>query len=155
MTADELLRLIDRLNPDNIPGRLTLITRMGAGKIEAGLPPLLRAITREGRSVVWCCDPMHGNTVTSPSGRKTRHFDTVLAEVRGFFAAHRAEGTHAGGVHVEMTGKDVTECTGGAQAIGDDDLAARYHTQCDPRLNGAQALELAFLVADELKAAKA
>jgi 3-deoxy-7-phosphoheptulonate synthase len=154
MTPDALLRLIDILDPANEPGRLVLIARMGAGKVAEVLPPLLRATKREGRAVVWCCDPMHGNTETAPSGRKTRDFDRILAELRGFFAAHRAEGTHAGGVHVEMTGKDVTECTGGAQAIGADDLAARYHTQCDPRLNGAQALELAFLMAEELKAAR-
>ena len=154
MTADELLVLIDTLNPRNTPGRLTLITRMGASKIAETLPPLLRAIQREGRHVVWCCDPMHANTITTSSGRKTRQFDTVLAELRAFFVAHRNEGTHPGGVHIEMTGKDVTECTGGAQDITATDLDARYHTQCDPRLNGAQALELAFLVADELKAAR-
>ena len=152
MTADELLTLVDRLNPANTPGRLTLITRMGADRIGDTLPPLLRAIQREGRNVVWCCDPMHGNTITTNSGRKTRHFDTIIAEIRGFFTAHATEGTHAGGIHIEMTGKDVTECTGGAQAIGD--LEARYHTQCDPRLNGTQALELAFLVADALKEAR-
>ncbi len=154
MTADELIRLIDRLNPANEPGRLTLIVRMGADRIEAGLPPLLRRVRREGRTVVWSSDPMHGNTVTAADGRKTRPFDRILAELARFFAIHRAEGTHAGGVHLEMTGKDVTECTGGAQAIAESDLARRYHTQCDPRLNGSQALELAFLIADELKAAR-
>jgi 3-deoxy-7-phosphoheptulonate synthase len=152
MTADELLRLIDILNPANEPGRLTLIVRMGAAKVGALLPPLLRAAKREGRAVVWSCDPMHGNTVKTRGGYKTRSFDRVLAEVRSFFAVHRAEGTHAGGIHVEMTGKDVTECVGGAQAISEDGLAARYHTQCDPRLNGSQALELAFFLAEELKA---
>ncbi len=152
--ADELLRLIDILNPKNEPGRLTLIARMGAEKLDEHLPKLLRAVKAEGRSVVWISDPMHGNTVKSPSGYKTRDFAAILAELRAFFAIHRAEGTHAGGVHVEMTGKDVTECTGGTQAITDDDLAARYHTQCDPRLNGAQAIELAFLVAEELKASR-
>jgi 3-deoxy-7-phosphoheptulonate synthase len=155
LEPDELLRLIDRLNPANEAGRLTLIARMGAGKVGEHLPGLVRAVRREGRRVAWICDPMHGNTVKSASGYKTRDFAAILEELRGFFAIHRAEGTHAGGVHVEMTGKDVTECTGGSQAITDDDLAARYHTQCDPRLNGAQALELAFLVAEELKKARA
>jgi 3-deoxy-7-phosphoheptulonate synthase len=152
LKPDELIRLIDQLNPENEPGRLTLISRMGAEKVEGALPALLRAVKREGRAVVWSCDPMHGNTIKSTSGYKTRPFDRILAEVRGFFAAHMAEGTYAGGVHVEMTGKDVTECTGGAQAISDATLADRYHTYCDPRLNGAQALELAFLVAEQLKA---
>jgi 3-deoxy-7-phosphoheptulonate synthase len=155
VTPDELLRLVDRLDPRNEPGRLTLIVRMGADRVERGLPPLLRAIRREGRAVVWSCDPMHGNTVVSRRGYKTRPFGRVLDELRCFFAVHRAEGTHPGGVHVEMTGKDVTECTGGAQDIGEDRLAERYHTHCDPRLNGSQALELAFLVAEELKAARA
>ncbi len=152
LKPDELIRLIDQLNPENEAGRLTLISRMGAEKVEGALPALLRAVKREGRAVVWSCDPMHGNTIKSTSGYKTRPFDRILAEVRGFFAAHMAEGTYAGGVHVEMTGKDVTECTGGAQAISDAALADRYHTYCDPRLNGAQALELAFLVAEQLKA---
>ena len=154
MTPDELLALIDRLNPDNLPGRLTLITRMGAEKVEAVLPRLIRAVRAEGRRVLWCCDPMHGNTHTAAGGYKTRDFARILAELRRFFAVHRAEGTHGGGVHVEMTGKDVTECTGGAQAIGEDDLARRYDTSCDPRLNAEQALELAFLVAEELKSAR-
>ena len=151
MTPDELLRLIDILNPDNAAGRLTVICRFGAEKVEAMLPPLVRAVEAEGRRVVWACDPMHGNTVKASSGYKTRLFDRILAEVRGFFAVHRAEGTHAGGVHFEMTGQDVTECVGGAQAITEEALAARYHTHCDPRLNGSQALELAFLIADALK----
>jgi 3-deoxy-7-phosphoheptulonate synthase len=151
MTSDELLRLIDILNPDNEAGRLTLICRFGAEKVEEMLPPLVRAVEAEGRKVVWACDPMHGNTVKASSGYKTRLFDRILAEVRGFFAVHRAEGTHAGGVHFEMTGQDVTECVGGAQAITEEALAARYHTHCDPRLNGSQALELAFLIADALK----
>ncbi len=154
MTPDELRRLIDLLNPANIPGRLTLIARMGATKVESVLAPLVAATKAEGREVVWICDPMHGNTEKSPSGYKTRNFNTILDEIRGFFAVHRAHGTHAGGVHVEMTGKDVTECTGGAQDISDADLHSRYHTVCDPRLNGAQALELAFLVAEELKSAR-
>ena len=154
MKPEELLALCQALNPENIPGRLTLITRMGAEKLAANLPPLLRAAKTEGLNLVWCCDAMHGNTIKATSGYKTREFDAILAEVRAFFAAHRSEGTHAGGIHVEMTGKDVTECTGGAHAITDDDLAARYDTLCDPRLNGAQALELAFLVAEELKAAR-
>ena len=143
------------LNPANEPGRLTLISRMGADKVEAKLPPLIRAVEREGRKVVWSCDPMHGNTVKSSTGYKTRPFDRILAEVRGFFEVHRAEGTHAGGVHVEMTGQDVTECIGGAQAITDERLADRYHTHCDPRLNASQALELAFLIAEALKAERA
>jgi 3-deoxy-7-phosphoheptulonate synthase len=150
MTADELMRLIDVLSPDNEPGRLTLIVRMGADQVGFGLPPLVRAVTREGRIVVWACDPMHGNTVTSASGYKTRRFDRILDDLRAFFAVHRAEGTHAGGVHVEMTGKDVTECVGGAQVISEDQLGERYHTRCDPRLNGSQALEMAFLVAGML-----
>ncbi len=152
MTADELLRLIDVLNPENVAGRLTLIARMGADKVEAQLPPLLRAVKRAGRKVVWSCDPMHGNTIKSSSGYKTRPFDRILAEVRGFFAAHRTEDTYAGGVHFEMTGQDVTECIGGAQAISEASLGDRYHTHCDPRLNASQALELAFLVAEQLKA---
>jgi 3-deoxy-7-phosphoheptulonate synthase len=146
-----VLRLIDTLNPRNEPGRLTLITRMGAERIGTGLPPLIRAVRRAGHSVVWSCDPMHGNTVTTETGRKTRPFDRIIAELRACFAVHRAEGSRLGGMHIEMTGKDVTECTGGAQQIDEDALADRYHTHCDPRLNGSQALELAFLVAEELK----
>ena len=149
---DGLLRLIDTLNPANEPGRLTLITRFGHDKVEAMLPKLVRAVKREGRQVVWSVDPMHGNTVKAASGFKTRPFDRILAEVRGFFAVHRAEGTHAGGIHAEMTGQNVTECTGGAVAITDEALADRYHTHCDPRLNASQSLELAFLLAEELKA---
>ncbi len=148
---DDLLRLIDRLNPTNDAGRLTLIVRMGQDKVEDHLPALIRAVEREGKKVVWSCDPMHGNTIKSSSGYKTRPFDRVLGEVRNFFAVHKAEGTYAGGVHFEMTGKDVTECIGGAQAITDEDLSARYHTYCDPRLNASQALELAFLIAEQLK----
>ncbi|HUC61933.1 MAG TPA: 3-deoxy-7-phosphoheptulonate synthase class II [Alphaproteobacteria bacterium] len=151
MTPDELLRLIDALNPANEPGRLTLIARTGADQVEAKLTPLLRATLREGRAVLWACDPMHGNTVKTKSGFKTRAFDRILGEVRHFFDVHQAEGSFAGGVHFEMTGQDVTECTGGAQAIKESDLSDRYHTHCDPRLNGSQALELAFLIAEELK----
>ena len=149
---DDLLRLIDILNPTDEPGRLTLITRMGAEKVEHLLPPLLRAVRREGRRVVWVCDPMHGNTISSNSGLKTRSFDAILAEVRGFFDAHAAEGTWAGGVHVEMTGHEVTECIGGAHGLTMMDLGERYETFCDPRLNAEQSLELAFLVAEELTA---
>lgn len=150
LDADELIRLIDTLNPDNIPGRLTLINRFGAGKVGDHMPALIKAVEREGKSVVWSCDPMHGNTIKSTSGFKTRPFDSVLREVREFFEIHKAEGTYAGGVHFEMTGKDVTECTGGVRAVTDEDLNLRYHTACDPRLNAAQALELAFLVSEEL-----
>jgi len=151
---DELLRLIDTLNPDNIPGRLTLISRMSSEKVLDLLPPLVRRVRDEGRSVVWVCDPMHGNTIKASSGYKTRPFDRILTEVRGFFDVHQAEGTHAGGVHFEMTGQNVTECTGGAVAITDADLSARYHTHCDPRLNAQQSLELAFLLAEELKSVR-
>ncbi|MDE2006821.1 MAG: 3-deoxy-7-phosphoheptulonate synthase class II [Rhodospirillales bacterium] len=149
--ADDLLRLTERLNPRNEAGRLTLIARMGADKIAAKLPPLVRAIEREGRKVLWITDPMHGNTVSTASGLKTRSFDAILAEVRGFFDIHAAEGSWAGGVHAEMTGQDVTECTGGAHRLTEADLGARYETFCDPRLNAEQSLELAFLVAAELK----
>ncbi|WP_299438364.1 class II 3-deoxy-7-phosphoheptulonate synthase [uncultured Rhodospira sp.] len=151
MTEDELLRLIDILDPNNDPGRLTIISRMGADAIETQLAPLVRATKREGRTVVWACDPMHGNTVKASSGFKTRSVDRILKEVRGFFAVHHTEGTHAGGVHFEMTGRDVTECIGGAQAITEARLGDRYHTHCDPRLNANQALELAFLIAEGLK----
>ena len=147
MPVEDLLRLCDALNPENEPGRLTVIGRMGHDKVERHLPALVRALQREGRNVVWSCDPMHGNTIKSSSGYKTRPFDRILSEVRSFFAIHKAEGTHAGGIHVEMTGQDVTECTGGAQAITDAGLHDRYHTYCDPRLNAQQSLELAFLMA--------
>lgn len=150
LEPDDLLRLIDALNPKNEPGRLTLIARMGADKVEQYLPPLIRAVENEGRKVVWSCDPMHGNTITA-GGFKTRPFERILSEVRGFFAVHRAEGTHPGGVHIEMTGQNVTECLGGAQAISEKTLADRYHTHCDPRLNASQSLELAFLLAEQLK----
>jgi 3-deoxy-7-phosphoheptulonate synthase len=151
LKPDDLLRLIDVLNPDNEPGRLTLTNRFGAEKVGAHLPALVRAVQREGRVVVWSCDPMHGNTITSASGYKTRPFDLILKEVRSFFDIHAAEGTYAGGVHLEMTGQNVTECTGGARAISDDDLNDRYHTVCDPRLNADQAIDLAFLLAELLK----
>ncbi len=151
-TPDELLKVIDALNPNNDPGRLVLISRMGHDQVEEILPNLVRAVSREGRNVVWTCDPMHGNTIKAQSGYKTRPFDQILQEVRGFFAVHEAEGTHAGGVHIELTGQNVTECTGGAQAITDEGLSDRYHTHCDPRLNASQSLELAFLVGEHLKA---
>ncbi|MDX1974949.1 MAG: 3-deoxy-7-phosphoheptulonate synthase class II [Rickettsiales bacterium] len=154
MTIDNLLKLIDVLNPENEPGRLTLIARMGCVKIGELLPPLVRAVKASGKSVVWSCDPMHGNTIKSPNGYKTRKFTDILAEVRQFFAIHKSEGSFAGGVHFEMTGQDVTECLGGAQAISEMDLSNRYHTHCDPRLNGSQALELAFLIAETLKKQK-
>ena len=150
ITESDLLRLIDTLNPKNEAGRLTLIARFGAGQVGEHLPRLIRAVEREGRKVVWSCDPMHGNTVKSSSGYKTRPFDRVLREVREFFAVHAAEGTYPGGVHFEMTGKDVTECTGGVREVLDENLADRYHTACDPRLNASQSLELAFLVSNEL-----
>ncbi len=150
MTPDGLIELIDLLNPENEPGRLTLIARFGAEKVGDHLPQLVRAVKNEGRKVVWSCDPMHGNTITLNS-YKTRPFDRILKEVQAFFEVHRAEGTHPGGIHVEMTGKNVTECTGGARAISAEDLHDRYHTHCDPRLNSDQALELAFLISDLLK----
>ena len=149
-TVDDLKTLMARLNPDNEAGRLTLITRFGAGKVAENLPRLLRAVQEEGANVTWVCDPMHGNTIKSSSGYKTRPFDAVLREVREFFAVHAAGGTVPGGVHFEMTGQDVTECTGGVHAVSDEDLSDRYHTACDPRLNASQSLELAFLVAEEL-----
>ena len=151
LSPDALLRLLDVLNPAREAGRITLIARFGHDKVEAGLPPLVRAVQAEGHSVVWSCDPMHGNVIKTDTGYKTRPFERILAEVRGFFAVHRAEGTHAGGIHVEMTGQDVTECTGGLVDITNADLADRYHTHCDPRLNGAQSIELAFLLAEMLK----
>jgi 3-deoxy-7-phosphoheptulonate synthase len=150
LSPDALLRMLDVLNPDRIAGRISLITRFGHDKIETGLPPLVRAVQKEGHNVVWSCDPMHGNVIKSASGYKTRPFERILAEVRGFFAVHRAEGSFAGGIHAEMTGQNVTECTGGAIAVTDEGLADRYHTHCDPRLNAAQSLELAFLLAEML-----
>ncbi len=152
ISPDGLLELIDILNPENEPGRLTLIARFGAGKVGDHLPQLIQTVEREGRSVVWSCDPMHGNTIKSSTGYKTRPFESILREVREFFDIHDAEGTYAGGVHFEMTGQNVTECTGGGGAdITDEDLSSRYHTACDPRLNASQSLELAFLVAEELQ----
>src|SRR5476651_2429586 len=151
LKPDELLRLIDVLNPDNDPGRLTLINRFGSDKVGDHLPQLVRAVQRDGRMVVWSCDPMHGNTITSNSGYKTRPFDRILSEVKSFFAVHAAEGTHAGGVHLEMTGQDVTECIGGTRAITYEDLSDRYNTVCDPRLNAEQSIDMAFLIAELLK----
>jgi 3-deoxy-7-phosphoheptulonate synthase len=151
VTPEETLSLCEALNPDRVPGRLTLISRMGADRVEDALRPLLARVRDAGHPVVWACDPMHGNTFTSEGGRKTRHLDAILAEIAGFFAAHRAEGTWPGGVHVELTGDDVTECLGGAEEIFDADLDARYETMCDPRLNGRQSLDLAYRVAELLQ----
>ena len=150
-TAEEVLALCEALNPDRQPGRLTLITRMGATKVVDLLPPLLKAVSDAGHPVVWVCDPMHGNTFTADDGRKTRHFEDVLAEVSGFFAAHRYSGTHPGGVHLELTGDDVTECLGGGSDLATADLANRYETMCDPRLNGSQSIDLAFRLAELLR----
>jgi len=151
LEADDLLRLVDILNPKNEAGRLTLICRFGADKIEKQFPKLIRAVKRAGHSVVWSCDPMHGNTITAATGYKTRPFENIISEVDQFFAIHRAEGTHPGGVHIEMTGQNVTECTGGAMKITEADLSRQYDTGCDPRLNATQALELAFRIAERLK----
>jgi len=148
---DELVKLIEVLNPNNEAGRLTLIARFGADKIAEHLPPLVRAVKKAGKTVIWSCDPMHGNTEKTANGYKTRKFDNILSEVKQFFEIHKAEGTYAGGVHFEMTGQDVTECLGGAQDITESNLEERYKTACDPRLNASQALELAFLIAEELK----
>ena len=150
ISKDDLLKLIEALNPENEPGRLTLIARFGAGLVGEHLPKLINAVEKEGFKVVWSCDPMHGNTIKSSTGYKTRPFESVLREVREFFGIHNAEGSHPGGVHFEMTGKDVTECTCNIQGLSDEDLSDRYHTACDPRLNASQALELAFLVAEEI-----
>ena len=154
LEPDDLLRLLDRLDPQNEPGRMTLIARFGMDKVEKYLPQLIRVVEKEGRHVVWSCDPMHGNTRSANTGYKTRPFDHILREVDQFFDVHQAEGTYAGGVHIEMTGQNVTECTGGARAISEDELSARYHTHCDPRLNADQSLELAFLIAERLKAVR-
>ena len=150
LEPDALLRLLDTLNPNHVAGRMTLITRYGHDKIEAQLPKLVRAVKESGHPVIWSCDPMHGNVIKTDNGYKTRPFDRILAEVRGFFAVHRAEGTYGGGIHIEMTGQNVTECTGGAMDVTQMDLADRYHTHCDPRLNAGQSLELAFLLAEML-----
>ncbi|SUZ31405.1 Phospho-2-dehydro-3-deoxyheptonate aldolase [Roseibaca ekhonensis] len=150
LTADDLKVLLAKLNPENEAGRLTLIARFGAGQVGDHLPRLVKAVQEEGANVLWTCDPMHGNVIKSSTGYKTRPFESILREVREFFAVHNAEGTIPGGVHFEMTGKDVTECTGGLHAVSDEDLSQRYHTACDPRLNASQSLELAFLVAEEL-----
>jgi 3-deoxy-7-phosphoheptulonate synthase len=150
LDPDTLLRLLDTLNPAREAGRMTLITRYGYDKIESGLPPLLAAVAREGHPVIWSCDPMHGNVIKTNNGYKTRPFERILAEVKGFFAAHRAQGSYGGGIHIEMTGQNVTECTGGAIDVTQMDLADRYHTHCDPRLNAAQSIELAFLLAEML-----
>ncbi|TLX48185.1 3-deoxy-7-phosphoheptulonate synthase class II [Pseudoalteromonas phenolica] len=154
MKPDELIKLIDALNPENIPGRLTLITRMGADILPEKLPALVRKVQEEGRKVIWSSDPMHGNTEKATTGYKTRSFNNILREISQFFAVHKSEGSYAGGVHLEMTGQHVTECTGGAYGLSDEDLAQRYRTQCDPRLNADQVLELGFLVADLLKDAR-
>jgi 3-deoxy-7-phosphoheptulonate synthase len=152
-SPDDLLSLISALNPDQVAGRLTLITRMGAAQIRAALPPLVRAVAAAGTPVAWVCDPMHGNTYEAPSGYKTRHFDDVLDELRGFFDVHRGLGTHPGGIHIEFTGDNVTECVGGSHEIESRDLHQRYETACDPRLNRGQALDLAFTVAESYRCA--
>ena len=154
-TPEWVIELCEKLNPAQIPGRLTLISRMGAGKVEDSLRPLLRAVRDSGHPVVWACDPMHGNTVTAPNGRKTRGFEDIVAEIAGFVRAHNAEGTWPGGIHVELTGDDVTECTGGGHSVSNEDLDERYQTICDPRLNGRQSIDLAFRVAELVRAANA
>ena len=154
MPEDELIELLDILNPGNEAGRITLISRMGADNLADNLPKLVRRVKAEGRHVVWSSDPMHGNTTKADNGLKTRNFDAIHKELREFFAVHQAEGTYAGGIHLEMTGEDVTECTGGAYQISESDLSSRYRTQCDPRLNADQVLELAFLVAESLRSAR-
>lgn len=153
MDTDDLIRLCDILNPKNESGRLNVIVRMGADKVGEGMPKLIQAIEREGKKVLWSCDPMHGNTITSGNGYKTRPVDAVLKEMKQFFQVHKAEGTYAGGVHLEMTGKNVTECLGGSFEITEENLESRYHTHCDPRLNADQSLELAFMIADTLREA--
>ena len=151
MDPEELVKLVNILNPENEAGRLNIIVRMGADKVADGMPKLIQAIEREGQKVVWSCDPMHGNTIKSSNGYKTRPVDDILREMKNFFQVHKAEGTFAGGVHLEMTGKNVTECIGGSFQVTEEDLSSRYHTHCDPRLNADQSLELAFLIADTLK----
>ena len=151
-SPEQAVEYVQRLNPRNVPGRLTLVSRMGNGKVREALPPIVEKVTASGQQVIWQCDPMHGNTHESSTGYKTRHFDRIVDEVQGFFEVHRRLGTHPGGIHVELTGEDVTECLGGAQDISDTDLSGRYETACDPRLNTQQSLELAFLVAEMLRA---
>jgi len=151
LDPEELIRLIDIINPDNEEGRLTLITRFGENNVEKHLPSLIKRVKSEGRNVVWSCDPMHGNTITSSTGYKTRPLDKIINEVKDFIGVHNSEGTYAGGIHIEMTGQNVTECTGGTQKISEEDLADRYHTHCDPRLNANQSLDLAFLISEKLK----
>ena len=151
LEPDELIKLIDIINPENEEGRLTLITRFGENNVEKHLPGLIKLIKSEGKNVVWSCDPMHGNTVTSSNGYKTRPLDKIISEVKDFIDIHNSEGTYAGGIHVEMTGQNVTECTGGTQKISEEDLSDRYHTHCDPRLNANQSLDLAFLISERLK----
>jgi 3-deoxy-7-phosphoheptulonate synthase len=150
-TVADALALIQKLDPDHEPGRITFITRMGAKNIRETLPALVDGVTKSGAKVLWVCDPMHGNTYEAPSGYKTRSFEDVMDEVKGFFEVHKSLGTHPGGVHIELTGDDVTECVGGGEEISHEDLASRYETACDPRLNHAQSLELAFLVAEMLR----
>ena len=150
-TVDYVLELCEALNPARIPGRLTLITRMGAADVEGALRPLLRAVRDAGHPVVWACDPMHANTFTAPNGRKTRHFEDIVSEITGFVRAHRAEGTWPGGIHIELTGENVTECLGGEEGLSNDDLDTRYETVCDPRLNARQSLDLAFRVAELIR----
>ncbi|MBX3428872.1 MAG: 3-deoxy-7-phosphoheptulonate synthase class II [Hyphomonadaceae bacterium] len=154
LEPEELLKLIDILNPTDEAGRITLIARFGSDKVQAGLPRLVRAVQKSGRTVIWSCDPMHGNTLKTGSGFKTRPFDRILSEVSSFMDIVTAEGAYPGGVHVEMTGQQVTECLGGASAVTEEDLSSRYHTHCDPRLNGTQALDLAFLIAEKLRSAR-
>jgi 3-deoxy-7-phosphoheptulonate synthase len=151
LEPEELIKLIDIINPENEEGRLTLITRFGENNVEKHLPDLIRLIKSEGKNVVWSCDPMHGNTITSSNGYKTRPLDKIISEVKDFIDIHNSEGTYAGGIHVEMTGQNVTECTGGTQKISEEDLSDRYHTHCDPRLNANQSLDLAFLISERLK----
>src|SRR5690606_36663595 len=151
LSSDDLKRLMDVLNADDEAGRLTLIARFGSDKVDDHLPRLIETVKAEGRTVVWCCDPMHGNVIKASNGFKTRPFDRILSEVKSFFDIHRQMGTIAGGVHVEMTGSDVTECTGGVAAVTETSLSDRYPTHCDPRLNASQALELAFLIAEQMR----
>ena len=151
LEPNELIKLIDIINPENEEGRLTLITRFGENNVEKHLPGLIKLIKSEGKNVIWSCDPMHGNTITSSNGYKTRPLDKIISEVKDFIDIHNSEGTYAGGIHVEMTGQNVTECTGGTQKISEEDLSDRYHTHCDPRLNANQSLDLAFLISERLK----